>query len=168
MFLRLLGILFAFWFSSAAYADKPVCKLQSTINLTPKRPPVAQPDKIIPSTKVMVSVMVKNVGDLTNSAGDIYVRFSLRPPHQNDPSSVIFETEKVKLPAIAPGEETEITFDTNQLLPTVFDFVRYDWAMREYEAIIEVDGKQAITGTRALAFTAYYYEGASESKPTQF
>jgi hypothetical protein len=150
------------------FANISAATLQSTINLTPARPPMGQTGKIIPSTNVALSAVVRNVGKEASPAGEIFVRFALRPPHQNDPNSVLFATEKVVLPALAVGEEKTITFTKNHLLPTVFDFVRYDWAMREYEAIIEIDGKQAITGTRALAFTAYYYEGASASQPTEF
>jgi hypothetical protein len=150
------------------FANVSASTLQSTINLTPMRPSMGQQGKIIPSTNVALSAVVRNVGEEASPAGEIFVRFAFRPPHENEPNSVLFETERVELPALAAGEEKAITFNKNHLLPTVFDFVRYDWAMREYEAIIEINGKQAITGTRALAFTAYYYEGASASQPTDF
>lgn len=155
MIIRSIFIFFAFCFVNTINAEK----LQSTIHITPTRPLTGQEGKIIPVTYVALSAVVKNGSKETSPVGEIYVRFSFRAPHQNDPNSILFQTEKVGLPALAPGEEKVITFKTNHLLPTLFDYVKYDWAMREYEAVMDVEGDQEVIGTRAIAFSAYYYEG---------
>lgn len=156
MIIRSIFIFFAFCFVTTINAEK----LQSTIHITPTRPLPGQEGKIIPVTYVGLSAVVKNVSRETSPSGEIYIRFAFRPPHQNDPNSVLFQTEKVEVPSLAPGEEKVITFQTKHLLPTLFDYVKYDWAMREYEAVMDVERDQEIIGTRAIAFSAYYYEGA--------
>jgi hypothetical protein len=154
-------------FISVLGAEEPA-KLQATINLTSTRPPLGQPGKIIPTTSIKLSTIIKNIGDETSQAGEIYVRYSFRPPHENEPNSILFETEKVELPLLAGGEEKTIEFQTTHLLPNVFDFVRFDWAMRDYEAVIVINENKQIAGTRALGFTAHYYEGISHEKPVKF
>ncbi len=44
------------------------------------------------------------------------------------------------------------------------DYIRDDWAMREYRAIINVERIEKMIGTRAIAFSAYYYEGHSRPR----
>lgn len=138
-------------FSGAVSAD---AKLQSSINITSTRP-----GKINPSTPVILSTRVKNIGDEKSLPGEIFIRFAFREPHTEEANSVLFETEKVDLPALSAGEEKTITFKTPHLLPTIFEFVRHDWAMRDYEAVVERGGKKEVIGKRALGFTAHYYEG---------
>lgn len=166
--IRSLFLFVVLCFAGTLFAEQPAAKLQSTISLTPIKPALGKPGKIIPATYVKLSATVKNVGSEESPAGEIHVRFAFRPPQQDDPNSILFETERVELPPLAAGEEKVIEYKTNHLLPTVFDFVRNDWALREYEAIIEIDGKKEIAGTRAIAFTAHYYEGASQEKPVTF
>lgn len=161
--IRSLFIFLCLGLTGIVSADEAVAKLQSTITISPTRGP-----KINPSTHVILSANVKNVGNGKSLPGEIFIRFSFRPPHESEPNSVLFQTEKVELPSLDAGEERMITFKTNHLLPTVYDYVRHDWAMREYEAIVEIKGKSQITGTRALSFTAHYYEGCSTPRPCDF
>lgn len=123
-------------------------------------------EKIQPGTPVKVAVTVENKGSLASAAGDLYVRFGFAKPLEQEAQSIIFETEKKPLPTIAPGQSVTIEFTTPHQLPAVFDYVREDWALREYQAIANIDHQEKLLGTLALTFSAYYYPGIRKEFPT--
>ncbi|MFQ5729503.1 MAG: hypothetical protein ACE5GN_03990 [Waddliaceae bacterium] len=141
--------------------------LQTQIQATPLQSPSTEPGKVQPRTRMELSAKVKNVGDEPNVPGTIYVRFAFPKPLDQQPTSVIFETETVELPSIMPGGTVSIDFSTPHQWPSLFDFIRHDWTMREYEAVVVVGGVEQVTGTRAIAFSAHYYEGHSQEKPAK-
>lgn len=122
-------------------------------------------DKIQPGNAVSVSILVENKGEVPSPRGDIYVRFGLAKPLDKEVGSVLFETEKLELPSIEPGSKVELKFEKKHQLPSVPDFIRNDWAMREYQAIVNVGGEQKMIGTLAITFSAYYYPGIRKELP---
>ena len=138
-------------------------KLQALINATPAQPsPI--PERIQPRSLMKLSATIKNVGDQANTPGTLMVKFAFANPLHTHPKSLLFETEKVNLPSIEPGQEITLSFSKMHRWPTLFDYIRDDWAMREYRAIVNVERIEKMIGTRAIAFSAYYYEGHSRPR----
>lgn len=126
-----------------------------------------QTGKIQPGTPVKITVIVENRGEHESPVGQLYVRYAFAHPLDKEATSIIFETEKKPLPTIEPGKKVEIRFDTIHQIPSLLDFIRYDWSMREYQAITTIDKKDYTIGTLALTFSAYYYPGFKKEIPTQ-
>lgn len=120
--------------------------------------------KIQPGTSVKLSVVVENKGPYASKGGELYVRYAFAKPLDQENKSLIFETEKENLPVIEPGQQVTIEFKTPHLLPAVFDFVREDWLLREYQAIAKIDQKEKLLGTLALTFSAYYERLLSQNQ----
>lgn len=125
-------------------------------------------DKIRPNSKIKLTAEVKNVGDQLSHPGEIQIRFVFPHPLDKNPQSLLFQTEKAALSPVEPGQKVVINFETPQHVPSLFDFIRGDWAMREYQAVISIDGIEGVTGTRAITFSAHYYQGPSREKPVNF
>ena len=127
----------------------------------------AEGGKIQPGTPVSLSATIKNIGEQTNAPGNIQLQFLFPKPLDKQPNSLIFETEKQPLPSIDPGKELVITFTTQHQLPSLFDFIRNDWGMRQYQALISIDNHPQIAGTLSVTFSAYYYQGPSQEIPVE-
>lgn len=142
--------------------------LQGSIHLKPVKPvPEDEIGKIQPGTPVKIVVTVENKGPQANSPGKLYVRYAFAKPLEREANSVIFETEKKQLPAIEPGQSIEIVFDTPHTSPSLLDFVRDDWSMREYQAVTVFQREEHVIGTLAITFSAYYYPGIKKEFPTK-
>jgi hypothetical protein len=141
--------------------------LHTTINAKPDRTSREGAGRIQPGTPVKLSASIKNSGDVPSAAGKVFLRFAFPKPLDKESSSVVFETDPETLPSIQPGETITINFKKSHQWPSLFDYIRNDWAMREYEAIVEINRKEYLTGTRAISFSAYYYEGQEEHKPVR-
>jgi hypothetical protein len=147
-------------------ADFPHVVLQGSIHIQPVNPiPNDQTNKIQPGTPVKLVVTVENKGQQASPSGQLYVRYAFAHPLENEARSVIFETEKKPLPAIAPGQRVDIAFETPHHIPSLLDFVRYDWSIREYQAMAVVDDEEHLIGTLAITFSAYYYPGIKKEFP---
>ncbi len=145
---------------------KPIV-LQGSIQIQPANPiPGDQTGKIQPGTPVKLMVTVENQGQQTSPVGQLYIRYAFAPPLENEARSNIFETEKKSLPSIEPGKKIDIAFDNPHLIPSLLDFVRYDWPIREYQAIAIIDHKDYMIGSLAMTFSAYYYPGIKKEFPT--
>lgn len=118
---------------------------------------VSSHNKFLPLFPVQLSVFVKNPSDKASPAGKIAIHYALPIPHQHEKEGVLFTTEEVPLPSIPAKGELQVAFKTPQPLPTIADFVRQDWPMRQYQAIFSTDSKDEIIGTLALTYSAYYY-----------
>lgn len=125
------------------------------------QPTQYQTDKIQPGHSVKLSILVENKGNAASPPSQIYIRYAFAKPLDKDPNSILFETEKVDLPIIEAGNSVELTFDAMHKWPVLPDYIRNDWGMREYQAL--VDGK--IIGTLAITFSAYYYPGIRKEIP---
>lgn len=141
--------------------------LQTTIHAKPTKASQENQGRIQPGTRVKLTAVVKNTGDVPSAPGNISIRFAFPKPLNKEPTSVIFETDSDNLPSIPPGETLTINFKRVHQWPSLFDYIRHDWAMREYEAVVNINDKEFITGTRAISFSAYYYEGHEEKEPVR-
>lgn len=131
--------------------------------------PIPEQDlqKIPCGTPLKLSVKVKNVGTAASAAGSIYVRYSFPEPLDQHRTSTVFQTEKMALPSLSPGQETEISFTQNHRLPSVSDYFKEDWPMRQYEARVIIRGKEETIGRAALSISAHYYQGPTHMIPKQ-
>lgn len=141
--------------------------LQGSIQIQPvKAVSGDQTGKIQPGTPVKILVTMENKGQQASPAGQLYVRYAFAHPLHDEATSVIFETEKKPLPALEPGKKIDITFDTPHQIPSLLDFVRYDWSIREYQAMAVINQEEYMIGTLAITFSAYYYPGIKKEFPT--
>ena len=142
--------------------------LQGSIHIEPVQTvPGDQTGKIQPGTPVKIVVTVENKGLQESPPGQLYVRYAFAHPLENEASSVLFETEKKPLSAIEAGKKVDIAFDAVHQIPSVLDFVRYDWSIREYQAIAVINQEESMIGTLAITFSAYYYPGIKKELPTK-
>ncbi len=121
---------------------------------------------IQPGKEITITATITNKGTEKNKTGHFYVRFAYPTPLAANPKSELFITEKILLPPINPGKEATIQFKTIQMTPSLFDFVRNDYAMRQYQAIAVIEDKQYLIGTATLTFSAQYYPGLPQEIPT--
>jgi len=150
-----------------SYREVAGALLNTTIHASPVKSPRENQGRIQPGTRVKLTATVKNMGDVPSAPGKIFLRFAFPKPLNREPTSVIFETDPEGLPSIPPGETLTINFKNVHQWPSLFDYIRHDWAMREYEAVVAIKDKEYITGTRAISFSAYYYEGHEEKEPVR-
>jgi hypothetical protein len=123
--------------------------------------------RIQPGSEVKLSVVINNVGDVPSAPGKVQLRYSFPKQMFREAGSVIFETEFENLPSIPPGGVMTVNFQKNHQWPSLFDYIRNDWAMREYQAILAINGEKFIAATRAVSFSAYYYVGQEEKGPVR-
>lgn len=138
--------------------------LEGSISIEPQRP-LDDKTKVQPGTPVKLKLTIENKGQTTNAPGQAYIRFCYSKPLENQPGSVVFQTEKEPLPSIEPGKKVEIVFTSSHQWPTLLDFVRNDWSMREYQAILVVGDEEKTIETLALTVSAYYYPGVKKEFP---
>jgi hypothetical protein len=164
----LLGLLFLarIGYGQLPLGDNKNVILQGSIHIQPVQAvPDDQTGKIQPGTPVKLSVTVENKGQQASPAGQLYVRYAFAHPLDKDEASVIFKTEKKPLPTIEPGKKVDIAFDTPHQIPSLLDFVRYDWSIREYQAMAVVNQEEHMIGSLAITFSAYYYPGIKKEFP---
>lgn len=165
---KVFSILFMAIFSFtlfAAEADHTGAILEATLNILPAKSTNDQEKNIQPGTPVIIAAVLKNVGTEANAPGIFYVRFLYPEPLNKQHSAVLFTTEKVDLPSIAPGDTAALVFKTPQPTPSLFDFIRQDWSLRQYEAVAAINEKEYILGNTKLTFSAYYYPGTPHEFP---
>ena len=141
--------------------------LQTTIHAIPKNNSHSPVNHIQPGTLMQLQATVKNVGSALSKQGTLRIQFAFPKPLDVNENSILFKTELADLPSIHPGEEISISFKKAHQWPTLFNFIRDDWAMREYQAVAVIDGPAQIVGALTVAFSAYYYEGARMNKPVK-
>jgi hypothetical protein len=119
-------------------------------------------------TPLSFECKIKNLGVQKSPAGKLRIQFQYPSQLKDHPNSQLFKTEELEVPSIAPGDQLIVNFKTTQTLPNIFDYVRNDWAMREYEAILTVNetGKEYVIGIGNLTYSAYYYEAPQKQTPT--
>jgi hypothetical protein len=160
--------LFLFVCSSFYVEGSQPAILQGVIHIqSAQSRPTQESDRIQPGTSLKPSVIVENSGEEESPAGEIFIRYALAAPLDEQRGSIIYESEKKILPQILPGKSVEIVFDTPHITPAVMDFVKYDWALREYQAIAIIHKKEKVIGTLALTFSAYYYGGIKKEFPSR-
>ena len=140
--------------------------LQGAIQIQPVQS-IGDDQAIQPGTPVKLSVLVQNKGLQPSPKGKMYLRYAFAKPLHNEETSLIFETEKVPLPSIDSGKNIELKFNATHRLPSLLDFVRDDWSMREYQAIAVFGKEEKMIATLAITFSAYYYPGIRKEFPTK-
>jgi hypothetical protein len=130
--------------------------LRGSIVIVPEKSSL---DKILPGTPIKLKLVIENIGTHANASGQAYLRFAFNQPLQNRSDSIVFQTEALNVPAIEPGSKVELNFSTAHQWPSLLDFVRYDWLMREYQAVFAVDKQENVIATLSVTFSAYYYPG---------
>jgi hypothetical protein len=148
-----------------AFGSEDEALLKTTIFAIPQNNPHSTREKVQPGTLMQLQAVVQNTGSAPSVPGDIQIRFGFPEPLHSRNPKVAFETEKMKLPSIGPGKQVTLVFKKKHQWPSLFDYIREDWAMKEYQAIVTIRSMAKITGARSVAFSAYYYEGASWDKP---
>lgn len=122
--------------------------------------------KIQPGSKIKLAATVQNKGTAPNAPGKIFVRFVFPEPLANQPGSLVLQTESIDVPSITPGQEVALSFPTDQNWPSLFDFIKNDWGMRQLQAVMVVEGSEKVLGSLSVLFSAYYYEGPSQENST--
>lgn len=150
--------------SQTVIAPTETATLEGTISIHPTRP-LEEPSQVQPGSAVKLRIKVENLGKAASAPGQVYIRYAFSKPLHNEPSSVLFETEKALLPSIEPGKSVEITFQTLHQLPSILDYIRNDWAMREYQGIIKIDDSEKMISSLILTISAYYYPGIHKEYP---
>lgn len=139
--------------------------LEATIELFP-----AQSEKtptILPGSLLNLKALVKNSGTKKSTPGSLFIHFVLPSPLDKEKKSLLFKTEILELPSLAPQETVIISFKTPQQLPNVQNFIRNDWPMHQYQAILISGERTFLIGTRTLTFSAHYYQGPAHELPTK-
>ena len=155
-----LLLLARFGYAQSQLTEQKNVTLQGTIQLVPtKEMPGGAAGQIQPGTHVKFVVEVENNGPNPTPNGELFVQYAFAYPLDKEDSSVLFESEKKELPSIEPGKTIKIAFDASHQIPSLFDFIRNDWTLREYKAVALIDKKEHLIGTLALTFSAYYYPG---------
>ncbi len=140
--------------------------LEGDITITPVNPSANDSEKI-PAGSTVTKATITNMGTQPSAPGEAVIRFAFLKPMDTHAKSVIYETETVPLPWLKPKEHIELLFKTPHQWPSLTDFIKNDWAMRQYQVVVNADKKnEVVIGTRAISYTAYYYPGLSHKMPT--
>ncbi len=111
-----------------------------------------------PVFPVQIAVNVKNIGNAVSEPMQLFVRYAYPQPYHLTNDSILFQTESLEVPPLQPGEAKVISFTKSHALPTIDDFVRHYWAMREYQAVAAgLQAEDEIIGRVNLTYSAYYY-----------
>lgn len=161
---------FLFWTVKFCHSETTDAKkypiLQASIQIQPVQPISGDSTgKIQPGTALKIMAYIENKGSVASPAGEFYINYGFAPPLEKGAKSIIFETEKKALPSIDPGKTVEIQLEAQHQIPSLLDFIRYDWTLREYQAIAVINKKEHLIGTLALTFSAYYYPGIRKEFP---
>lgn len=125
--------------------------------------------KIQPGSTVKLQAEIKNVGNLPSAPGTISIRFVLIEPLEDLLESRPFQTEVLSLPTIDPGQVFVVDFTKEHQWPSLHDFIKQNWNMRHYQALVKIEGekKEKVIGYLPIFFSAYYYEGISTPTPLE-
>lgn len=153
------------------HADTPQeAVLQATLTVipTPHRAEttIENYGKIQPGSKIKLAATVQNIGTAPNTPGKMSIRFVFPEPLADQPNSLLFQTDQFDVPSITPGQEVVLNFPTDLNWPSLYDFIRHDWGMRQFQAVMKIDGVEKPLGTLSIVFSAYYYEGPTKEITT--
>lgn len=152
----ILSLIFLCFFSTQEAILPPL--LQAEISLSS--------DKIQPGTAAHLVAVVGNRGEEPNAEGEFFIRFTFPKALATYQQTPLFQTEKVPLPSIQPGQSIEIRFKTTQPLPELTEFLRNNYPMRLYEGIAMIKDREYVLGSGTVTISAYYYTGPKKPLPT--
>lgn len=161
-----LGLVFLVSALGYVWSSSPVgvaeTMVQGELVLESLEPVATFPGSIQPGKPVKIKLILSNRGQAVTPAGEAIVQYGFGKPLEDHIESVIFQTEKAPVSPIEPGASVEITFKTPHQLPSIYDFVRNDWSMREYQAVLQFGNSKTIVAILPLTFSAYYYPGVKK------
>ncbi|KIC76921.1 hypothetical protein DB41_DS00020 [Neochlamydia sp. TUME1] len=167
----LLFILYSLFIQSGMYAEAPRPKaiLQAHLHAASTNPSDIKTMKIHPGSTVTLQAEIKNVGNLPSAPGKVYIRFVLIEPLEDLLQSRTFHTESILLPSLYPGQVTVVKFMKEHQWPSLQDFIKQNWNMRHYQAVVKIDGEkeEKVIGYLPIFFSAYYYEGHHREVPRE-
>lgn len=158
--MRYLLAAIIFCLSGNIYGEANSASLMATIQFVSDTP-----EKYQVGSSLGFKCKVKNLGMKSSPEGKLWIQFQYPKPLENQPESQLFKTEVVDIPSIQPGEQFIAQFKATQVLPNLFDFVKKDWGMREYEVVFQTDDKEYVIGNARLTFSGYYYEAPKRRTP---
>jgi hypothetical protein len=158
--LNLMRYFLFFVLSLSVYATEET-SLQAKLLTTQETSQV----KITPGNPMKIIAVVKNSGQFTSGKAKLFIRFVFPEPLEKEPNSLLFVSDKLPIPPLLPGQEIAIPFNFSRNWPSLFDFVRYDWGVRQFQAVLVADSKESVIGTLSIVFSAYYYDGPSKEIP---
>lgn len=129
----------------------------------PVRPGEAMTEQqIIPCTPVRLEATIWNGGETPSLDGVVHVMYKLPVSLKEQKDPLFFETERVSLPALQPGEKRMVVFEKAHTLPCLSDFIQEKWAKRNYELVFTPsDGLKELLTILKLTFSGYYYVSPS-------
>lgn len=134
-------------------------EIKGTVLIAPAKGGDSQ--KILPGSPIVLKVQVRNAGSLPSPEAALFIRYAYPEPLDKQTGSVLYTSETEPVPTLAPGESAVVSFSTAHQLPTLYEFIRNDWSMRKYEAVLTQGDKQIVIADLPLTFSAYYYTGPS-------
>lgn len=138
--------------------------LEGKILLTPVK---KDSEKIAPGSLVNVGAKITNVGTKASAPGKVTIRYAFLKPLDEHTKSVLYQTEILPLPSLQPDQEIEVAFSMPHQWPSLADFIKNDWALRQYQVIVTVQTqKEFLIGSKAISYSAYYYGGPSHEIAT--
>ncbi len=146
---------------SALHAESDSASLLATIQFSG-----SSQTKFQVGTPISFACKVKNLGVKASPAGRIWIQYQFPKQLDQMPDSQLFKTEDLELPSIPAGEQILVQFKATQTLPNLFDFIKNDWAMRQYQVVLKAEQEEYIIGFANLTFSAYYYEAPQKQIPT--
>jgi len=165
--LKKLICILAFTATSCLTAnDSDSAILEATVDILPSQITNENPRLINPGIPVKLVAKIKNVGSRANQPGRLYVRFTFPKPLENQKNGTLFTTELVVLPPINPGQSAFLEFETLHSTPSLNDFIRNDWNLRHYQAVVVFGESEHIIGSVPLTFSCFYYPGQEHESPT--
>lgn len=160
LFLFFLNVTYG---QSVQQTEKPM--LSGTIEIQSNEGKVQAYQKIQPGTPIKFELNIENKGEGITPEGEVYIRYAFIKQLEHEPNNIVFQTEKVPVPSLKQGQNISIKFETSQQLPSLVDFIRYDYPMREYQAYFIKNDKEYLIGKLILTFSAYYYPSLRHEIP---
>ncbi len=152
-----------------AFSQEYKALLQARLHVISNNAHEIKTAKIQPGSKVKLQAEIKNIGNRPNAPGNVFIRFVLSEPLEDLLESRLFQTETLALPIIFPGQVIVLEFTKEHQWPSLHDFIKQNWSMRHYQAVVTFSGEkqEKILGHLPIFFSAHYYEGISYQSPQE-
>jgi hypothetical protein len=152
-----------------AFTEELKAVLKARLHVVSTNPQEVKTAKINPGSTINLEAEIKNIGNQPSAPGTIQIRFVMMKPLEDLLENRTYRTESLPLPVIYPGHVAVIKFTKSHQWPTIHDFVKQNWNMRHYEAVIRIEGEKEdkVIGYLPIFFSAHYYEGLSHEAPAE-
>ena len=163
----ILSFCFILLSSPLLFSDNLTTSLEARIHTVASTTGDQKVAKVQPGSLVSLRAEVKNTGTRPSAPCSICIKFSYIEPFNDILEKRSFETETLSLPSISPGHVAVINFEKKHQWPSLNDFMRQNWNMRHYQAILKIDNPKTeiAIGYLPIFVSAYYYEGPATLTP---